>query len=69
MLSMCCMILFIETSWPTFLAPPPNLRIVASSRSIDFSIFLGSHSSHSPTDTPLLISQDLGELEGAKTGI
>lgn len=30
-------------------------------------MFFGSHSSQSPTDTPLLINQDFGELEGAKT--
>lgn len=51
----------------TSFAPPPKLRILLSNLSIDFSIFFGFHSSQSPTETPLLINQDLGELEGAKT--
>lgn len=51
----------------TSFAPPPNPRTFFSSLSIEFSMFFGFHSSQEPTDTPLLINHDLGELEGAKT--
>lgn len=61
----CRVDLYITTL--TSLAPPPNPRTVFSNLSIDFSMFEGFQSLHSPEEAPLSINQDFGELEGAKT--